>query len=60
MGNAFSFQPCGFFLSPLNNAVIWIELPFRLPDLIGSFVLFRTKPCCNKYKTRVHGSGTSA
>lgn len=41
---------CGFFLAPLNNSLFRIELPFRLHGLIGSFVLFRTKPCCNKSK----------
>ena len=37
-------------LAPLNNLDFRIELPFRLLGLIGSFVLFRTKPCCNKSK----------
>lgn len=50
MSQELTVDYCGNFLAPLNNLCFRIELPFRLLGLIGSFVLFRTKPCCNKSK----------
>lgn len=40
----------GVFLTPLNNYVSLIKLPFGVAVHKSSFVLFRTKSCCNKSK----------